>query len=99
VTVGIDRDPAAAAVDRTDRRRSGRHDAVCPVQVDDRAGLVLSALAGGPSTLGGPLRQDTELMAGRLRPRHMSISDDDRWLVSRTGWSAPRTSTSAWPAR
>ncbi|MFF5070975.1 3-phosphoshikimate 1-carboxyvinyltransferase [Micromonospora olivasterospora] len=46
--------------------------------------LVLSALAGGPSTLAGPLRaRDTELMAGALRAlgAHMSIADDDRWLV------------------
>ncbi|WP_433344541.1 3-phosphoshikimate 1-carboxyvinyltransferase [Micromonospora sp. CA-111912] len=46
--------------------------------------LVLSALASGPSTLAGPLRaRDTELMAGGLRAlgAHMSIADDDRWLV------------------
>ena len=46
--------------------------------------LVLSALAGGPSTLHGPLRaRDTELMAGGLRAMgaHVSISDDERWLV------------------
>ncbi|MFG1950216.1 3-phosphoshikimate 1-carboxyvinyltransferase [Micromonospora sp. NPDC048830] len=46
--------------------------------------LVLSALAGGPSTLARPLRaRDTELMAGALRAlgAHMSIADDDRWLV------------------
>ncbi|MFJ8688027.1 3-phosphoshikimate 1-carboxyvinyltransferase [Micromonospora wenchangensis] len=46
--------------------------------------LVLSALAGGPSTLHGPLRaRDTELMAGGLRAMgaHVSVSDDDRWLV------------------
>ncbi|WP_026267727.1 3-phosphoshikimate 1-carboxyvinyltransferase [Micromonospora sp. CNB394] len=46
--------------------------------------LVLAALAGGPSTLARPLRaRDTELMAGGLRAlgAHMSISDDDRWLV------------------
>ncbi|KAB1113220.1 3-phosphoshikimate 1-carboxyvinyltransferase [Micromonospora sp. WMMD718] len=46
--------------------------------------LVLGALAGGPSTLARPLRaRDTELMAGGLRAlgAHMSISDDDRWLV------------------
>ncbi|SCE91195.1 3-phosphoshikimate 1-carboxyvinyltransferase [Micromonospora matsumotoense] len=46
--------------------------------------LVLSALAGGPSTLHGPLRaRDTELMAGGLRAMgaHVSVSDDERWLV------------------
>ena len=46
--------------------------------------LVLSALASGPSTLFRPLRaRDTELMAGGLRAMgaHMSISDDQRWLV------------------
>ncbi|WFE31969.1 3-phosphoshikimate 1-carboxyvinyltransferase [Micromonospora sp. WMMD975] len=46
--------------------------------------LVLAALAGGPSTLDRPLRaRDTELMAGGLRElgSHMSVSDDDRWLV------------------
>lgn len=46
--------------------------------------LVLAALASGPSTLDRPLRaRDTELMAGGLREMgsHMSISDDDRWLV------------------
>ncbi|MEV0000747.1 3-phosphoshikimate 1-carboxyvinyltransferase [Micromonospora sp. NPDC050980] len=46
--------------------------------------LVLAALASGPSTLDRPLRaRDTELMAGGLRElgSHMSISDDDRWLV------------------
>ncbi|PWU59667.1 3-phosphoshikimate 1-carboxyvinyltransferase [Micromonospora globispora] len=46
--------------------------------------LVLSALASGPSTLFRPLRaRDTELMAGGLRAMgaHMSISDDERWLV------------------
>lgn len=46
--------------------------------------LVLSALASGPSTLVGPLRaRDTELMAGGLRAMgsHMSIADDERWLV------------------
>ncbi|WP_433687128.1 3-phosphoshikimate 1-carboxyvinyltransferase [Micromonospora carbonacea] len=46
--------------------------------------LVLSALAGGPSTIAGALRaRDTELMAGGLRAlgAHMSIADDDRWLV------------------
>ncbi|SIR64320.1 3-phosphoshikimate 1-carboxyvinyltransferase [Micromonospora avicenniae] len=46
--------------------------------------LVLSALAGGPSTLAGPLRaRDTELMAAGLRGMgaHVSISDDERWLV------------------
>ena len=46
--------------------------------------LVLSALASGPSTLAGPLRaRDTELMAAGLRAMgaHMSISDDERWLV------------------
>ncbi|MEV4818654.1 3-phosphoshikimate 1-carboxyvinyltransferase [Micromonospora tulbaghiae] len=46
--------------------------------------LVLGALAGGPSTLARPLRaRDTELMAGGLRAlgAHMSVSDDDRWLV------------------
>nr|WP_204342444.1 3-phosphoshikimate 1-carboxyvinyltransferase [Micromonospora terminaliae] len=46
--------------------------------------LVLGALASGPSTLDRPLRaRDTELMAGGLRElgAHMSISDDDRWLV------------------
>lgn len=46
--------------------------------------LVLAALASGPSTLDRPLRaRDTELMAGGLRAlgAHMSVSDDDRWLV------------------
>ncbi|GAB3078076.1 3-phosphoshikimate 1-carboxyvinyltransferase [Micromonospora schwarzwaldensis] len=46
--------------------------------------LVLAALASGPSTLDRPLRaRDTELMAGGLRElgAHMSVSDDDRWLV------------------
>ncbi|MDG4804887.1 3-phosphoshikimate 1-carboxyvinyltransferase [Micromonospora sp. WMMD980] len=46
--------------------------------------LVLAALASGPSTLDRPLRaRDTELMAGGLRElgSHMSVSDDDRWLV------------------
>ncbi|MET8910738.1 3-phosphoshikimate 1-carboxyvinyltransferase [Micromonospora sp. NPDC004551] len=46
--------------------------------------LVLGALASGPSTLDRPLRaRDTELMAGGLRElgAHMSVSDDDRWLV------------------
>ncbi|TDC38442.1 3-phosphoshikimate 1-carboxyvinyltransferase [Micromonospora sp. KC213] len=46
--------------------------------------LVLSALAGGPSTLHAPLRaRDTELMAGGLRAMgaHVSVSDDERWLV------------------
>lgn len=46
--------------------------------------LVLCALASGPSTLARPLRaRDTELMAGGLRElgAHVSISDDDRWLV------------------
>ncbi|WFE42191.1 3-phosphoshikimate 1-carboxyvinyltransferase [Micromonospora sp. WMMD998] len=46
--------------------------------------LVLAALAGGPSTLDRPLRaRDTELMAGGLRElgSHMSVADDDRWLV------------------
>ncbi|GIJ10375.1 3-phosphoshikimate 1-carboxyvinyltransferase 1 [Micromonospora andamanensis] len=46
--------------------------------------LVLSALAAGPSTLSRPLRaRDTELMAAALRAMgaHVSIADDDRWLV------------------
>ena len=46
--------------------------------------LVLSAVAAGPSTLYRPLRaRDTELMAGGLRAMgaHMSIVDDERWLV------------------
>jgi 3-phosphoshikimate 1-carboxyvinyltransferase len=46
--------------------------------------LVLSALAAGPSTLGGPLRaRDTELMAGGLRAlgTHVSTSDDQCWVV------------------
>ncbi|MEV4492437.1 3-phosphoshikimate 1-carboxyvinyltransferase [Micromonospora coxensis] len=46
--------------------------------------LVLSALATGPSTLHGPLRaRDTELMAGGLRAMgaHVSVSDDERWLL------------------
>lgn len=46
--------------------------------------LVLSALATGPSTLAKPLRaRDTELMAGGLRAlgAHVSITDDERWLV------------------
>lgn len=46
--------------------------------------LVLSALASGPSTLSRPLRaRDTELMAAGLRAlgAHMSITDDDRWLI------------------
>ncbi|MEH1012847.1 3-phosphoshikimate 1-carboxyvinyltransferase [Micromonospora sp. CPCC 206060] len=46
--------------------------------------LVLSALGTGPSTLLRPLRaRDTELMAGGLRAMgvHVSIADDERWLV------------------
>lgn len=46
--------------------------------------LVLSALATGPSTLAKPLRaRDTTLMAGGLRAlgAHMSVADDERWLV------------------
>ncbi|WBB49278.1 3-phosphoshikimate 1-carboxyvinyltransferase [Verrucosispora sp. WMMA2044] len=46
--------------------------------------LVLSALATGPSTLSRPLRaRDTELMAAALRAMgaHVSIADDERWLV------------------
>ncbi|GIJ78255.1 3-phosphoshikimate 1-carboxyvinyltransferase [Micromonospora phaseoli] len=46
--------------------------------------LVLSALAAGPSTLARPLRaRDTELMAAALRAMgaHVSIADDERWLV------------------
>ncbi|WP_018252271.1 3-phosphoshikimate 1-carboxyvinyltransferase [Salinispora mooreana] len=46
--------------------------------------LVLSGLATGPSTLARPLRaRDTELMASGLRAMgaHVSISDDERWLV------------------
>ncbi|WBB79374.1 3-phosphoshikimate 1-carboxyvinyltransferase [Micromonospora sp. WMMD882] len=46
--------------------------------------LVLSALAGGPSTVLRPLRaRDTELMAAGLRGMgaHASITDDERWLV------------------
>ncbi|MEG3636497.1 3-phosphoshikimate 1-carboxyvinyltransferase [Micromonospora palythoicola] len=46
--------------------------------------LVLSALAAGPSTLSRPLRaRDTELMAAALRAMgaHVSIADDERWLV------------------
>ncbi|WP_025616796.1 3-phosphoshikimate 1-carboxyvinyltransferase [Salinispora cortesiana] len=46
--------------------------------------LVLSGLATGPSTLARPLRaRDTELMANGLRAMgaHVSISDDERWLV------------------
>ncbi|MFV2100077.1 3-phosphoshikimate 1-carboxyvinyltransferase [Micromonospora sp. LOL_024] len=46
--------------------------------------LVLSALGAGPSTLTRPLRaRDTELMAAALRAigAHVSIADDDRWLV------------------
>ena len=46
--------------------------------------LVLSALAAGPSTLRRPLRaRDTELMAAGLRAlgTHVSIGDDERWLV------------------
>ncbi|WBB54924.1 3-phosphoshikimate 1-carboxyvinyltransferase [Verrucosispora sp. WMMD573] len=46
--------------------------------------LVLSALAAGPSTLSLPLRaRDTELMAAAMRAMgaHVSIADDDRWLV------------------
>ncbi|WP_204033498.1 3-phosphoshikimate 1-carboxyvinyltransferase [Micromonospora qiuiae] len=46
--------------------------------------LVLSALATGPSTLAKPLRaRDTELMAAGLRAMgaHVSIADDERWLV------------------
>ncbi|MBX7265369.1 3-phosphoshikimate 1-carboxyvinyltransferase [Micromonospora sp. Llam7] len=46
--------------------------------------LVLSALATGPSTLARPLRaRDTELMAAALRAMgaHVSIADDERWLV------------------
>ncbi|BCJ60426.1 3-phosphoshikimate 1-carboxyvinyltransferase [Micromonospora endophytica] len=46
--------------------------------------LVLSALATGPSTLAKPLRaRDTELMAAGLRAMgaHVSIADEERWLV------------------
>jgi 3-phosphoshikimate 1-carboxyvinyltransferase len=46
--------------------------------------LVLGAVAGGPSTLRRPLRaRDTELMAGGLRAMgaHVSVRDDERWLV------------------
>lgn len=46
--------------------------------------LVISALAGGPSTLRRPLRaRDTELMAAGLRAMgaHVSTGDDERWLV------------------
>jgi 3-phosphoshikimate 1-carboxyvinyltransferase len=46
--------------------------------------LLISALAGGPSTITAPLRaRDTELMAGALRAMgaHVSISDDAQWLV------------------
>lgn len=46
--------------------------------------LVLSGLATGPSTIARPLRaRDTELMANGLRAMgaHVSISDDERWLV------------------
>ncbi|NLU76901.1 3-phosphoshikimate 1-carboxyvinyltransferase [Micromonospora sp. HNM0581] len=46
--------------------------------------LVLGALAAGPSTLSRPLRaRDTELMAAALRAMgaHVSIADDDRWLI------------------
>lgn len=46
--------------------------------------LVLSGLATGPSTLARPLRaRDTELMANGLRAMgaHVSISDDERWLI------------------
>ncbi len=46
--------------------------------------LVLSALATGPSTLAKPLRaRDTELMAAGLRAMgaHVSIADDERWLL------------------
>nr|MDT0657803.1 3-phosphoshikimate 1-carboxyvinyltransferase [Micromonospora sp. DSM 115978] len=46
--------------------------------------LVLSAIAVGPSTLRRPLRaRDTELMAGGLRAMgaHVSIVDDERWLL------------------
>ncbi|MFB9235322.1 3-phosphoshikimate 1-carboxyvinyltransferase [Plantactinospora siamensis] len=46
--------------------------------------LVLSACASGPSTLRRPLRaRDTELMAAGLRAMgaHVSVVDDERWLV------------------
>ncbi|ASW56584.1 3-phosphoshikimate 1-carboxyvinyltransferase [Plantactinospora sp. KBS50] len=46
--------------------------------------LVLSACAGGPSTLRRPLRaRDTELMGAGLRAMgaHVSVVDDERWLV------------------
>ncbi|MDG4833162.1 3-phosphoshikimate 1-carboxyvinyltransferase [Solwaraspora sp. WMMD1047] len=46
--------------------------------------LILSAIATGPSTLRRPLRaRDTELMAGGLRAMgaHVSIVDDERWLL------------------
>ena len=46
--------------------------------------LVLGAIAAGPSTLRRPLRaRDTELMAGGLRAMgaHVSIVDDERWLI------------------
>ncbi|MGW0431318.1 3-phosphoshikimate 1-carboxyvinyltransferase [Micromonospora sp. NPDC003197] len=54
--------------------------------------LVLSAVASGPSTLYRPLRaRDTELMAGGLRAMgaHMSIVDDERWLVRPRPFQGP----------
>ena len=56
--------------------------------------LLLSALATGPSTLLRPLRaRDTELMAGGLRAlgAHMSIADDERWLVRPHPLAGPAT--------
>lgn len=46
--------------------------------------LVLSAVAGGPSTLRAPLRaRDTELMAAGLRAMGAQVStvDDERWVI------------------
>jgi 3-phosphoshikimate 1-carboxyvinyltransferase len=54
--------------------------------------LVLSALAGGPSTIDRPLRaRDTELMAGALRALGVGVStaDDERWLVRPEPLHAP----------
>jgi 3-phosphoshikimate 1-carboxyvinyltransferase len=54
--------------------------------------LVLSALAGGTSTISRPLRaRDTELMAGALRALGVGVStaDDERWLVRPEPLRAP----------
>jgi len=54
--------------------------------------LLLSAIAGGPSTLCQPLRaRDTELMAAGLRAMgtHVSAAADEQWLVRPRPLSGP----------